>query len=129
MNTSAVGDVIASALQWTPPLFAALVLFFSLPVYALGWIFGKVNEQGTSGGRKKKQTWTSTWSRLGPWLAVFVGLVTLVFLILLAAAVSTAVAAGRNPLAFNQLSSDLRWLFWLPPVVIVLVAGMVVSAV
>jgi hypothetical protein len=129
MNSSGLGQLIASALQWSPPLFAALVLFFSLPVYALGWIFGKVSEQGTGGSRKRKQGWNATWSRLGPWLAVFVGLLTLVFLILLATAVTTALASGRNPIAFNQVSGEWRWLFYLPPVVIVLVVGMIISAV
>src|SRR5205809_153611 len=64
-----------------------------------------------------------------PWLAVLAGLVAPVFLILLGWAVFRTLSLDHNLIGLGAISSAWRPLFFLPPLVIVLVAGMLVAAV
>jgi hypothetical protein len=108
-----------------PTLLGALLLSSALPFYAVGWILGKVRQAGPDRGQAN---WTSGWSRLAPWLSVFAGLVLLVFLVVLGTAISATLSTDQNLIGLCAISSSWRWPFYLPPLVILFVAGMVVAA-
>jgi pimeloyl-ACP methyl ester carboxylesterase len=108
-----------------PGIFIGLFLLTAIPIYAIGWLIGvfrhKINP-GASG-------WTRAWSHWAPWLALLAGLVLLAFGVGLASAVWGTLSDNQNLLLLGAISASWRWLFFLPPLFVLLVILMVVAAV
>lgn len=113
-------------LRTAPGLLGALCILTSVLVFPIAWLIGRARHHDDKGATSG---WTLGWMRWAPWIALAAGVVLLIFFIGLAAALGTTLIRNMNLFLLGAISSSWRWLFFLPLLVAVLVALMIVCTV
>lgn len=104
-------------------LLALLVMFLlsALLVYPILWIVRLV--------RKTPRAPLSAGMRLAPWAAALAGLIALVFCVALLAALVSVIASNNLMILYLGVPGSIRWIFFLPPLIVLLTLGMAAAAV
>jgi hypothetical protein len=126
LATKGFGGFLSYGFEISPPFLATLLLLTAIPVYAFGWIAGKLRGHSTTAA---SLDWTRSWSRAAPWLAVVAALVLLVFFVGVGAAILGTLVANQNMIALGAVPARWRWVLAFPWLATAVVATMVVAAV
>ncbi len=117
--------LLGLGLTVAPGLLIGLFLLSVIPIYGIGWIISLFRRQPQA----EKQGWSRSWSRAAPWLALAAAIVLLAFVLLLGFTVGSTFVGDRNLLLLSAIPGSFRWIFFLPPLLVVLVGLMLIATI
>ena len=126
LEAEGIGGLLGVGVSAVPGLLTVALLMTALPVYAINWLVNLLRRRKSSDD--ERGDWTIGWSRAAPWLAVAATGVVLAFVVGLGVAFTTTLVTNESLLGLGAIPSTFRWVFYLPPLFLVLVGAMLVAA-